>query len=221
MADRSEVDFVSGCRARGGVERALQDLRVACREGAKDDLGRIVIGGKFRHERVDRDPGGAVLRETVDAGRDRREGNGTAAVLPGERQRVAVAGSEHLVLPLPAAVPDRAHGVDDVARLQRVTAGDPRLTRRAAAERPAFFQQARPRRTVDRPVNPAAADGLFYGNPSQFLIQAAAAGIAILFAFGMTYLLARVLKAVVGLRVSSNEEEVGLDISEHGEPAYA
>jgi Amt family ammonium transporter len=70
-------------------------------------------------------------------------------------------------------------------------------------------------------VNPAAADGLFYGNPSQFLIQAAAAGIAILFAFGMTYLLARVLKAVVGLRVSSNEEEVGLDISEHGEPAYA
>ena len=70
-------------------------------------------------------------------------------------------------------------------------------------------------------VNPAAADGLFYGNPSHFLIQAAAAGIAILFAFGMTYLLARVLKAVVGLRVSSNEEEVGLDISEHGEPAYA
>jgi Amt family ammonium transporter len=70
-------------------------------------------------------------------------------------------------------------------------------------------------------VNPAGADGLFYGNPSQFLIQAATAAVSILFAFGMTYLLARILKAVVGLRVSHDEEEVGLDISEHGEPAYA
>jgi Amt family ammonium transporter len=70
-------------------------------------------------------------------------------------------------------------------------------------------------------VNAAGADGLFYGNPAQLLIQAAAAGAAILFAFGMTYLLARILKALVGLRVSHDEEEVGLDISEHGEPAYA
>ncbi|MGB7537412.1 MAG: ammonium transporter [Anaerolineales bacterium] len=70
-------------------------------------------------------------------------------------------------------------------------------------------------------VNPAGADGLFYGNPSQFLIQAAAAAVSILFAFGMTYLLARLLKALVGLRVTHDEEEVGLDISEHGEPAYA
>ncbi len=70
-------------------------------------------------------------------------------------------------------------------------------------------------------INPAGADGLFYGNPSQFLIQAAAAAASILFAFGMTYLLARLLKALVGLRVTHDEEEVGLDISEHGEPAYA
>jgi Amt family ammonium transporter len=70
-------------------------------------------------------------------------------------------------------------------------------------------------------VNPAGANGLLYGNPSQFLIQAAAAAVSILFAFGTTYLLARALKAAVGLRVSHDEEEVGLDISEHGEPAYA
>ncbi len=70
-------------------------------------------------------------------------------------------------------------------------------------------------------VNPAGADGLFYGNPSQLLIQAAAVAVSILFAFGMTYLLARILKAAVGLRVTHDEEEVGLDISEHGEPAYA
>ncbi len=70
-------------------------------------------------------------------------------------------------------------------------------------------------------VNPAGADGLLAGNPAQFLIQVAAAAAVILFAFGSTFLIASVLKRTVGVRVSGNEEEVGLDISEHGEPAYA
>jgi Amt family ammonium transporter len=70
-------------------------------------------------------------------------------------------------------------------------------------------------------INPAGADGLFAGNPVQFLIQAAVAAVVILFAFGSTYLIASILKRTVGVRVSGNEEEVGLDISEHGEPAYA
>jgi len=74
---------------------------------------------------------------------------------------------------------------------------------------------------ASKAINPAGADGLLLGNPAQFLVQAAAAGVSIVFAFGATYLLARILKAVVGLRVSHDEEEVGLDISEHGEPAYA
>jgi Amt family ammonium transporter len=69
-------------------------------------------------------------------------------------------------------------------------------------------------------VNAAGFDGLFYGNPNQLVIQAVAAAIAIVFAFGMTYLIAKVLNRVVGLRVSENAEEVGLDISEHGERAY-
>ncbi len=69
-------------------------------------------------------------------------------------------------------------------------------------------------------VNPAGKDGLFYGNPEQFLIQAAAAGIMIVFAFVMTYGIASVVNQLVGLRVTSNEEEVGLDLSQHGEQAY-
>jgi Amt family ammonium transporter len=69
-------------------------------------------------------------------------------------------------------------------------------------------------------VNAAGANGLFYGNPKQLLIQAAAAGIVIVFAFSMTYLITHALKLTVGLRVTSNEEEVGLDISQHGERAY-
>lgn len=70
-------------------------------------------------------------------------------------------------------------------------------------------------------VNPAGFDGLFYGNPQQLLIQAAAAAITIVFAFGVTFLLAKGLDVTLGLRVSQNAEEVGLDLSEHGERAYS
>jgi Amt family ammonium transporter len=70
-------------------------------------------------------------------------------------------------------------------------------------------------------INPAGFDGLFYGNPAQLGIQAVAAGVSIVFAFGVTYLITQALKRTIGLRVTENEEEVGLDISEHGERAYA
>jgi Amt family ammonium transporter len=70
-------------------------------------------------------------------------------------------------------------------------------------------------------VNPAGADGLFYGNPAQFLIQAIAVVAAMVFAFAVTFGLAKLLNRLMGLRVTDNEEEVGLDISEHGERAYA
>jgi Amt family ammonium transporter len=70
-------------------------------------------------------------------------------------------------------------------------------------------------------VNAAGFNGLFYGNPGQLLIQAVAVVVAIVFAFVVTYVIAKLLDRFVGLRVSENEEEVGLDISEHGERAYA
>lgn len=70
-------------------------------------------------------------------------------------------------------------------------------------------------------VNSAGANGLFYGNPQQLLIQAFAASLTIAFAFSVTYLLAKGLQATMGLRVSQNAEEVGLDLSEHGERAYS
>jgi Amt family ammonium transporter len=70
-------------------------------------------------------------------------------------------------------------------------------------------------------INPAGADGLFYGNPGQFVIQAIAVLAAIAFAFGVTFVITKLLSRFMGLRVTENEEEVGLDISEHGERAYA
>ena len=63
--------------------------------------------------------------------------------------------------------------------------------------------------------------GLIYGNVHQFIIQIVAAGSAMIYAFVMTYVLARIVDSVMGLRVTENEEYVGLDIAQHGEKAYA
>ena len=70
-------------------------------------------------------------------------------------------------------------------------------------------------------INPGGADGLFYGNPGQFVIQLISVVVTIVFAGGMTFIIGKLLDRTVGLSVSDNEEMVGLDISEHGERAYA
>jgi len=74
---------------------------------------------------------------------------------------------------------------------------------------------------ASKAVNPAGGNGLFYGNPMQFLVQLLTVGLVVVFAFGVTFGLTRLLHRWMGLRVSANEEEVGLDLSEHGERAYA
>jgi len=63
-------------------------------------------------------------------------------------------------------------------------------------------------------------DGLLYGNVDQFVIQVVDAGAALVYAFGMTYALAWIVDRTLGLRVSEDEEYVGLDISQHGESAH-
>jgi Amt family ammonium transporter len=70
-------------------------------------------------------------------------------------------------------------------------------------------------------VNSAGFNGLFYGNPSQLVTQLIATVAAAAFAFVVTFILAKILDAVFGLSVSSQSEEVGLDVSEHGERAYS
>jgi Amt family ammonium transporter len=64
-------------------------------------------------------------------------------------------------------------------------------------------------------------DGLIYGNVNQLFIQILDASVAVTYAFGMTYLLAKVVDKVMGLRVTEEEEYVGLDISQHGESTTA
>jgi Amt family ammonium transporter len=70
-------------------------------------------------------------------------------------------------------------------------------------------------------LNSAGGNGLFYGNPSQLWIQLLAIAVTIVFTFGVTFVVAKLLDMSIGLRVSSMEEEVGLDISGHGERAYS
>jgi len=70
-------------------------------------------------------------------------------------------------------------------------------------------------------ANPGGADGLLNGDVNQFVVQIIAVVIAIVYSFVITIVLAKTLDAIMGLSVSEQEEEVGLDISEHGERAYS
>jgi ammonium transporter, Amt family len=70
-------------------------------------------------------------------------------------------------------------------------------------------------------VNSGAANGFFFGNPAQLSIQLIAVVVTVAFSFGVTYVLARLLQGSIGLRVTAIEEEVGLDISSHGERSYS
>jgi Amt family ammonium transporter len=69
-------------------------------------------------------------------------------------------------------------------------------------------------------VNAAGADGLIYGNGILLAKQAAAVGVVWVVAFAGTWVIAKAVNTVVGLRVKQEEEVVGLDISQHGERAY-
>jgi Amt family ammonium transporter len=70
-------------------------------------------------------------------------------------------------------------------------------------------------------VNPAGANGLFYGNPSQLLIQAAGVAATVVFSFVGSMILLKVTDALVGIRVKEDDERMGLDLSQHDENAYA
>jgi Amt family ammonium transporter len=69
-------------------------------------------------------------------------------------------------------------------------------------------------------VNPAGANGLIFGNAMQLARQLLAVVVVWGFAFGVTWVVAKIVDVTMGLRVNATEETVGLDISQHGERAY-
>jgi Amt family ammonium transporter len=66
----------------------------------------------------------------------------------------------------------------------------------------------------------SAGRGLIDGNPGQLLVQLVAVGATIAYAVGATFVIVRVVDLVLGLRVDAHQEELGLDLSVHGEAAY-
>ena len=66
-------------------------------------------------------------------------------------------------------------------------------------------------------VNGAGNDGLLYGNPVFFFTQVKALVIAVTYSFVVSYAIFKLINAILPLRVSSQEEEEGLDASQHAE----
>ena len=69
-------------------------------------------------------------------------------------------------------------------------------------------------------VNSGGANGLFLGNPKQLLSQAIGVGATIAYSVVVTWILLKVVDAMIGLRVTHEEEEQGLDQTQHGETGY-
>jgi Amt family ammonium transporter len=69
-------------------------------------------------------------------------------------------------------------------------------------------------------VNDAGANGLFYGNPAQFVVQLKAVLICVAYSSALSWALLTVVDRLVGLRVSEHEERVGLDLTQHKESGY-
>lgn len=69
-------------------------------------------------------------------------------------------------------------------------------------------------------INPDGANGLCFGNPKQFMIQLIATLVSFAYAFIVTWILFKLVDAVMGVRVSLKEETIGLDLTLHNEQAY-
>ncbi|HXY55692.1 MAG TPA: ammonium transporter [Nitrospirota bacterium] len=70
------------------------------------------------------------------------------------------------------------------------------------------------------PVINDAGKGLLYGNAGQLWIQFIAVAVTFVYSGVMTYVIFKIIKAIVGVRVETEDEVVGLDESQHGEKAY-
>ena len=74
---------------------------------------------------------------------------------------------------------------------------------------------------ADTKVNSLGFDGVFFGGGAELLIdQLVALGATIVFSFVVTWIIAKAIDVTIGLRVSSEDELVGLDQSQHAESAY-
>lgn len=69
-------------------------------------------------------------------------------------------------------------------------------------------------------INESGNDGLFFGNAGQFGIQLVGVLATAAYCFIVTLVILYIVKAVMGLRVTQEEEDAGVDTSAHGEVGY-
>jgi len=69
-------------------------------------------------------------------------------------------------------------------------------------------------------INDAGNNGLFFGNPGLIGIQALTIAVTWVYAFVVTLILLKILDWTMGLRVTEEDEESGLDLSQHSETGY-
>jgi hypothetical protein len=131
--------------------------RAVLGEAAEDD----VCDGRRGRQRVDHcrhgNPRGAIGGKTVDAGRNGGKGNRCEAVYLAQLQRAAITGSQRIILAFTATVPHRSNGMNHMLRRQTIASGDLGVAGLAATKCAAFGEQPRSGRTMDRAIDPAAA----------------------------------------------------------------
>ncbi len=69
-------------------------------------------------------------------------------------------------------------------------------------------------------INSAGADGLFFGNAHQLAVQGLAVAVAAFYSFTVTFIMLKLIEKTIGLRVSDEEEVMGLDLTQHEESGY-
>jgi len=74
---------------------------------------------------------------------------------------------------------------------------------------------------ASKAVNAGGADGLLQGNGAFFAVQALTVVVVGLFSAGGTWVILKAVDRVIGLRVTPEEERMGLDLSQHNERAYS
>jgi len=73
---------------------------------------------------------------------------------------------------------------------------------------------------ASKTINPAGADGLFFGNAQQLFIQLFGVVVAVVYVAIVTYVIYKLVDVFFGVRVKEEEEILGLDLTQHKERAY-
>jgi len=73
---------------------------------------------------------------------------------------------------------------------------------------------------AQKAINESGANGLFFGNATLFLVQGLYLIVCVAYAAAMTWVLFLLVDALFGMRVTKDDEMVGLDLAQHHEAAY-